>query len=386
MNQALLVTKNLGRRKLRTSLMLVAIFIAFFLYGCLECVNRAFYSTQNSAGAADRLVTVSKVNFTLPLPVNYADRIREMPGVTHVTYQSWFGGYYQDARNVLFSFAVDPKEYLEVYPNMVMPPEQRHAFLTDRIAIAAGRAVAAKYHWQVGDHLPLASNIYRKADGSHTWDFTVAAIFSSPDDSARENLVILHHDYFDETVTFGRDHANMIMFSTASPQLNDSIAKAIDARFANSAAETTTDTAAAFNRAFTAQFGNIALMISLVVGTAFAAILLIVGNTMVMAVRERTREIGVLKTLGYRGKTILAQILAESLALSLVGATLGLAAATGFIAATSHMLSGFTGGMRMSLPVLAAGVGWAVLLGLVTGAVPAWSGMQLSIATALGRR
>jgi putative ABC transport system permease protein len=386
MNQALLVAKNLGRRKLRTGLMLVAIFIAFLLYGFLECFNRAFHSTQNSASAADRLVTVSKVNFTLPLPVNYADRVREMPGVTHVTYQSWFGGYVQDPREVLFCFAVDPQDYLGVYPNMVMPPEQRHAFLTDRIAIAAGRVVAAKYHWKVGAHIPLASNIYRRHDGSHTWDVTVAAIFSVPDDSARESLVILHHDYFDETVTFGRDQVNMIIFTTSSPQLNDSIAKAIDARFANSAAETTTDTAAAFNRAFTAQFGNIALMISLVVSTAFAAILLIVGNTMVMAVRERTREIGVLKTLGYRGKTILAQILADSLALSLAGAVLGLAAATAIIATTSQMLSSLVPGIRMSLPVLAAGLGWAVMLGLVTGVIPAWTAMRLRIATALGRR
>jgi putative ABC transport system permease protein len=196
----------------------------------------------------------------------------------------------------------------------------------------------------------------------------------------------MRHDFFDETVTFGRDQVNQVIFTTVSTKRNDEIAKSVDAQFANSEAETTTDTAAAFNRAFTAQFGNIALIISLVIATAFAAILMIVGNTMVMAVRERTREIGVLKTLGFRGSTILAQILAESLLLALIGGTLGLLAAYALIAVKGRDLQGFANGIRMTASVFAGGLGWAILLGLVTGAIPAWSGMRLKIAAALGRR
>jgi putative ABC transport system permease protein len=385
MNQALLVAKNLGRRKLRTTLMLVAIFIAFFLYGALECFNRAFHSTENSA-AADRLITVNRINFTMPLPVNYSGRIRQVEGVTAVTYQSWFGGYYQDPRQPLFMFAVEPESYLAVYPAMQMPPEQRRAWLSSRTALAVGKALAAKYHWKVGDRIPIASNIYIKKDGGRAWDFEVATIFSDPDDTAREGLLLMHHDYFDETVSFGRDQVNMIALTTTSARLNDSVAKAIDALFANSEAETATDTAAAFNRAFAAQFGNIALIITLVVATAFAAILMIVGNTMVMSVRERTREIGVLKTLGFRGTTILAQILAESLLLAVVGAVLGLAAATGAVAAAARFIQGFGSNMHMTAAVILGGLAWAILLGLVTGAIPAWSGMRLQIAASLGRR
>jgi putative ABC transport system permease protein len=385
MNQALLIAKNLGRRKLRTTLMLVAIFIAFFLYGCLECFNQAFHSSERSA-AADRLVTVNRINFTMPLPVNYANRIAQMQGITAVTYQSWFGGYYQDPREVLFMFATEPESYLAVYPAIQMPPEQRRAWLSNRTGLAVGKTVAAKYHWKVGDRIPISSNIYSKKDGSHTWEFDVVAVFSDPDDPAREGLTIMRHDYFDETVTFGRDQVNQVMFTTASTKLNDAIAKTVDALFANSEAETTTDTAAAFNRAFAAQFGNIALIISLVVATAFAAILMIVGNTMVMSVRERMREIGVLKTLGFRGSTILSQILAESLLLALVGATLGLMAASGAIATMSQRMSGFVNGMHMTAGVFLGGIAWAVVLGIVTGAIPAWSGMRLQIATALGRR
>jgi putative ABC transport system permease protein len=385
MNHALLVAKNLGRRKLRTALMLVAIFIAFFLFGCLESFNHAFYSGETAA-AADRLVTVNRINFTMPLPISYVDRIRQIPGVVHVTPQSWFGGYYQDPREPLFMMATDPQAYLDVYPAVRMAPAQRQAWLTERTALAVGRVAADKHNWKVGDHIPISSNIYSRANGSHSWEFTVAAVFTSPDDPSRESMVMMHHDYFDDTVTFGRDQANMIIFTTASAKLKDSIAKAVDAGFANSPAETTTDTAAAFNRAFTAQLGNIALIISLVVATAFAAILLIVGNTMVMAVRERTREIGVLKTLGFTGATICYQILAESLLLAVTGALLGLVTAALLIKATSKMLEGFVGGMQLPPSVFAAGVGWALVLGLVTGAVPAWSGLRLRIAIALGRR
>ena len=385
MNQALLVAKNLGRRKLRTALMLVAIFIAFFLYGALECFNRAVHSSENAA-AADRLVTVNRINFTMPLPVNYSGRIRQVEGVGAVTYQSWFGGYFQDPRQPLFMFAVDPESYLAVYPSMRMPPEQRRAWLSSRTALAVGKTAADKYHWKVGDRVPISSNIYIRKDGGRAWEFDVAAIFSYPEDTAREGQLLMHHDYFDETVSFGRDQVNMIVFTTNSTRINDSVAKAVDALFANSEAETTTDTAAAFSRAFVAQFGNIAHIIPLVVATAFAAILMIVGNTMVMAVRERTREIGVLKTLGFRGATIFGQILAESLLLAVVGAALGLTAATGAVAAGSRFIQGFGSNMHMGAAVVLGGLGWAILLGLVTGAIPAWSGMRMQVAAALGRR
>jgi len=385
MNQALLVAKNLGRRKLRTILMLVAIFIAFLLYGALECFNYAFHSSENAA-AAERLVTVNRINFTMPLPVNYAGRVRQVPGVRAVTYQSWFGGYFQDQRKPLFMFAVDPESYLTVYPSIQMPAEQRQAWLSNRRGLAVGKTTAAKYGWKVGDRVPISSNIYVRKDGGRAWEFDVSAVFSDPDDTAREGLILMGHEYFDESVTFGRDQVNMLVFSTVSPKQNDAIAKSVDALFANSEAETTTDTAAAFNRAFAAQLGNIALIITLVVATAFAAILMIVGNTMVMSVRERTREIGVLKTLGFRSSTILGQILAESLLLALVGALLGLGAATGVILWAGKAIQGFGSNMHMNAAVFYGGIGWAVLLGLVTGAVPAWSGMRLQIATALGRR
>jgi putative ABC transport system permease protein len=164
MNQTLLVAKNLGRRKLRAFLMLIAICIAFFLYGFLECFNSAFHSGENSA-AADRLVTVNRINFTMPVPVNYAGRISTVPGVSAVTYQSWFGGYFQDQRQPMFMFAVDPESYLAVYPSVRMSAEQRRAWISNRTAIAVGKTTAAKYRWKVGDRVPIASNIYSRKEG-----------------------------------------------------------------------------------------------------------------------------------------------------------------------------------------------------------------------------
>ncbi len=385
MNQVLLVTKNIGRRKLRTGLLLFAIFIAFLLFGALKSFERGFYAGQNSA-ASDRLVTVNKINFTVPLPISYVDRIRDLPGVTHAAPQSFFGGYYQDPKNFVFMFATDPESYLSVYPKIALPAAQRAAWLADRRGIAVGRIVANKWGWKLGDHVPISSTIFSRSDGSHSWDFTVDAIINLPEDSQRESLVLMHHKYFDETVTFGRDTTSMVVLTTQAASLNDSIEKKIDGMFANSPYETSTDTAAAFNKAFVGQFGNIALIITLVVATAFGAILLIVGNTMVMAIRERTREIGVLKTLGFTGPAISAQILAESLLLALVGALLGLGVAALVLGLTEKITEAFVPGMRVTGSIFAAGIGWALLLGLVTGAIPAWSGLRLKIVTALGRR
>jgi len=383
MNYALLVAKNLGRRKLRTVLMLLAIFIAFLLFGALEALLHGFNVGENNA-AADRLVSVNKINFTVPLPISYLERIKGVQGVVHAIPQSWFGGYYQDPKNVLFMFATDPASYVDVYPNTSMPDAERQAWVNDRIGIAVGRVTAAKYGWKVGQHIPISSNIFSRSDGSHSWDFNIDAIFSTPD-SNREGLVLMSHKYFDETVTFAKDTTSMIVFKTTSPALNDSIEKRIDAMFANSPWETSTDTAAAFNKQFVAQLGNIALIVTLVVSTAFATILLIVGNTMVMAVRERTREIGVLKTLGFSGPVISMQVLAESLLLSLVGALLGLGAAGAIVNGMRKLLEQFVPGAAVTAPIFAAGIGVAILLGLVTGAIPAWSGLRLKIVNALAR-
>ncbi len=385
MNDFTIIWKNLFRKKLRTILMLIAIFVAFFLYGMLASVGQAFDS-PGSSDDKNRMVTLNKINFTQFLPISYYDRVLHVKGVTQASHSNWFGTYYQDKKNVIVGFAVDPKTYLSIYTEFSMPDAERNAFLADRVGLAVGRAIADKYGWKVGQTVPISSNIFSQKNGSHSWDFKVDAIFDNSKIKGRDGLMIFHYDYYNETVSFGRDNIGLIIFTTETPDINDSVAKNVDAMFANSPYETSTDTAEAFNKSFIAQLGNIKLIISLVVGAAFVTILLIVGNTMVMAIRERTKEIGVFKTLGFSGERIFSQIVAEALLLSLIGGLLGLSCAVPALLLINKISAGAISGLSVQPIVFIKGIGWMVLLGLVTAILPAWSAMRLNIVTALGRK
>ncbi len=385
MNDFTIIWKNLFRKKLRTTLMLIAIFVAFFLYGMLASVGQAFDS-PGSSDDKNRMVTLNKINFTQFLPISYYDRVARVKGVTQASHSNWFGAFFQDNKNVIVSFAVDPPTYLAIYKEFDMPDAERKAFLGDRTGLAVGRAVADKYGWKVGQTVPISSNIFSQKNGSHSWDFKIDAIFDNSKVKGRDGLMIFHYDYYNETVSFGRDNIGLIVFSTETPAINDAVAKNIDAMFANSPYETSTDTAEAFSKSFIAQLGNIKLIISLVVGAAFVTILLIVGNTMVMAIRERTREIGVFKTLGFSGQRIFTQIVAEALLLSLLGGLLGLSCAVPALLLINKISAGAISGLTVQPIVFVKGLGWMVFLGLVTAALPAWSAMRLNIVTALGRK
>ncbi len=327
MNDFFLIRKNLFRKKLRAWLMIGSILIAFGIFGVLAGFERAFNAGQDQA-AADRLVSVNKINFTQPLPYAYFNRVRGIDGVREVTHANWFGGYFQDPKNFIIVLAVEPATYMALYGNeMDFTPEMRQAFVRDRAGALVGETLATKYGWKVGDRIPIASNIFSQKSGGRIWDVNVVGIFKKKVPQMDTNFMIFQYDYFNETRSFGTDMIGWLVLRTASPDVNDKVSKAIDAMFANSTAETATDTEKAFNKAFVAQLGNIALIVTLVVSAAFVTILMIVGNTMVMAVRERTREIGVLKALGFSGPRILRLVLGESIALALIGGLPGLAIA-----------------------------------------------------------
>ncbi len=385
MNDFSIVLANLFRAKLRTSLMLVAIFFAFLIFGVLAGVQNGWDNIGNS-GADNRLVTTNKINFTQPLPISYIDRIRAVEGVEKVTYANWFGGFYQEPRNVLVTFAVDVPTYLDIYrSDFALAPAAEAAFLADRTAMVAGATLAEKNGWKVGDKIPLNSNIFtNKSTGKRVWDFTLVGLLEPVKEEANPNFVLFHHKYFNESVTFGQNTAGYALLRTVDKSVNAAVAEKIDAMFANSPAETATDTEKAFNKAFASQLGNITLIILLVVGSAFFTILMIVGNTMVMAVRERTREIGVMKTLGFRDGRIFRLVLGESLLLALLGGLPALGLAAVMLGKIRQLVA--LPGLELSPPYLALGLLFMLALGLITGLIPAWKALRLNIVTALGRQ
>jgi putative ABC transport system permease protein len=381
-----LVRKNLFRRKLRAALMIVSILIAFMIFGVLAGFYRAFTAGEDRA-AADRLITVNKINFTQPMPIAYFNRVRAVDGVRQVTHANWFGGYYQDPKNFLMTLAIEPATYFDMYRSELdIPPEQLQAFITDRSSAVIGESMARKWGWKVGDRVPVASNIFtQRSNGSHTWDFTIAGIVKGKAEQVSTDFLLFQYAYFDETRTFGKDTIGWLILQTNSPENNDRVAKTIDAMFANSIAETSTDTEKAFGKAFAAQFGNIALIVFLVVGAAFVTILMIVGNTMALSIRERTREIGVLKTLGFSGPRILRMVLGESVLLALLGGLPGLAIAALITIALRASLANIAPAFAVSPVIALEGIALMIALGLFTGVIPALNAMRLKIATALGR-
>jgi putative ABC transport system permease protein len=265
----------------------------------------------------DRLVVLNKLNLGQPLPISYYNRVAAIDGVDQISHISWFGAYYQEPKNFIAAFAVNPENWIKLRDSdFVFSPEARAAFIRERTGVLVGARMLEKWGWKVGDHIPLSNSIYTQKNGARTWDFTIVGSFTARIPQADTNIMLMGYDYFNETRSFGKDLINWLRLRTTSAAVNDRVTKAIDGMFANSAYETTTDSEKAFQKSFAAQLGNVALIVELVVGAAFVTILMIVGNAMVMTVRERAREIGVLKTLGFSGGRILRMVLGESILLA----------------------------------------------------------------------
>lgn len=380
-----LIRKNLFRKKLRTILTVFAIFMAFAIYGVLATFQNALNSGADTA-SADRLIVTNKINFTLPMPIAYASRVATVPGVKLVAHANWFGGYYQEPKNFLVALAIDPQSYLDLYPEYVLSSAQRAAFLGDRGSIIVGEALAKQFKWKIGDRIPIKSNIFRKVDNSDTWDFTVAGIMTPGAAGIDVNFVAFHYEYFKQTRSFGGDTIGWLILRTQSPKENERIGRTIDAMFANSPFETETKTEQAFNKAFTEQLGDLGFIITSIVGAAFATILLIVGNTMMLTVRERTSEIAVLKTIGFTAQRIFRLVIGESMLLAVIGGLMGLGVAYAMTLALANVFAGRIGVMAFSPGTALTGVILIVALGFLTGLLPALRAMRLDVVTALGRK
>ena len=380
-----LILANLNRRKVRTVFTVASIAVAFLLYGLLAAVKNGFEAGVELAGA-DRLITIHKVSLVQPLPQSYQARIAAVPDVALVTHSTWFGGRYQDARNVLQVAPVEPGPYLEMYPEYVIPPAEKQRWLTDRTGLLAGRSVAEKNGWKVGDRLPIRSDIYARQGGDYTWEFVLDGIFDNRDPSGDTSSLLVHYDYFDEGRAAGKGTVGWYIVRVKDSNRATQAAGAIDTLFVNSSAETKTGTEKAFIQGFAKQTGDIGAIVTSIGLAVFFTMLLVSANTMAQSVRERTKELAVMKTLGFGDGRVLALVLAESLLLTLIGGAIGILGAKLIVGRTGAMLSEYLSSFILTGPALAMGVALMALLGLASGALPAIRASRLRIAEALVRR
>jgi putative ABC transport system permease protein len=379
-----LIWSNLRRKKLRTVLTLLSIVVAFVLFGFLAAIKQALVGGVAVAGA-DRLIVRHKVSIIQFLPENYKVRMERIPGVTLATHQTWFGGIYRDPKNFFMQNPVVPEEFLEMHPEIVLPPEQKEAWLHTRTGAIVGRATANRFHWKVGDKVPIQSTIWTQPNGNRNWIFDLVGIYDGKDKRTDTTPLFLRYDYFEEArQAWGKGQVGWYTIRVQDPAQAAEVAKRVDQEFENSPAETKTEPEGAFVQGWAKQIGNIVLIVAAILGAVFFTILLVAGNTMSQAVRERTGELGVLKAIGFTNGQVVSLVLAESCLLAVLGGTLGLGLAWMIIARGDP-----TGGLlpMFLFPVrdLIAGVGISVALGVATGIFPALLAMRLRVADALRR-
>jgi len=341
---------------------------------------RAGFRQGVDVAGADRLVVVWRTGLIQPLPLPYQERIRRLPGVKHVVHATWFGGIYQEPKNFFAQFVVEPDEWLRMYPEFrVSEPEWRE-FLADRQGVVIGQKLAQRFGWKIGDRVPLKAPGYL---GGTSWEFNVRAIYRGTRPGDDEGQLWLQHKYFTEKAPrYWQGIVGWYVVRVDDPGQSLQVSKAIDAEFANSASETRTQTESAFAASFMKQMGNIEFLILAIGSIVFFTLLLVTGNTMAIAVRERTAELAVLKAIGYSDRFVLGLVLAESLLIAALGGVVGLALAYGVAGQdiTSGILPTYLSGMA-----LAAGAAVALATGFLAGVLPAVSAMRLQVAYALRR-
>jgi len=378
-----LVWTNLKRKKMRTVLTVLSILVAFMLFGYLAAIRQGFSQGIDVAGL-DRLIVRHKVSIIQMLPVAYERRIEQVEGVVDAVYQVWFGGIYQKPTNFFPQMPVDPAEYLAMYPEILLSDDQREAWLKTRSGAIAGRQIAERFGWKIGDRIPINATVWTRKGGESTWEFDLVGIYDGAEKSTDTTMFLFRYDFFDESRQFGQGLVGWFTVRIADPERAAEMAAAIDAEFANSQYETKTEAEGAFLQGFADQIGNVGLIITSIVAAVFFTILIVAGNTMAYAVRERTGELAVLKAIGFSDRGVLALVLGECFLLTAIGGGTGL-----FLGWLLVSMGDPTGG---SLPVfyvpnrdLVVGVLLIVAMAFVAGILPALQAGRLQIADALRR-
>jgi putative ABC transport system permease protein len=376
-----LILANLFRKKIRLILTLGSFAVALFLFAFLAVVKDAFNRGADVAGA-DRLITINRTSIINLIPLSYRDKILRIQGVKAVTHNNWFGGVYQDERNFFPQFVIDPENQRKVFPELIVPEDQWANFLKDRQGAIVGAKTAERFHWKIGDRVPIKTTLY----GGGSWEFNIDGIYHGKKPENDETQFWFQWDYFQEKIpSVIKGQIGWYVLRLDSPDDAVRVAKAIDDEFANSPNETKTQTESAFAANWVKQFGNIKFLILSIGAVVFFTLLLVTGNTMAISVRERTGELAVLKAIGFGDKTVLFFVLAEAITISLFGGLLGLGLAVVAVPGLAKALNGLLPSLVLSNSTLASGLGVALLVGLISGLLPGIMAMRMRVINALRR-
>jgi len=378
-----LLVRNGLTNKGRTILTMMVIAVAVVSFSLLQTAVRSYYLGVE-ASAPDRLVTRHKVSLYFELPMAYRDRIQQIAGVESVTYANWFGGYYQDPKNFFAQFAVGDS-YLDLYPEYLISPDEKKAFLSERKACVVGEKLARRYGWKVGDQIVLKGTIY---DGD--WEFVVRGIFSGRDRTTDTTPMFFRWDYLNEWVKAHRGHDSDIgwyILDIGDPGAAPKISQEIDALYADSTAQTITETEKAFQMSFVSMTGSIIVAIEVISFMVVVIVLLVMANTMMMTARERVAQYGVMKTLGFQGARLSVVVTGEAIVIALIGATAGILAAYPVIAFFGAFLEMNMGSFfpvfELGPQTVAQAIGLCVLCGLLAAVFPLLTALRTPIASAL---
>jgi putative ABC transport system permease protein len=375
-----IIWANLVRKKVRLLLTIGSFAIALFLFAFLGVVREAFGRTE--LASADRLIIINRTSIINPIPLSYRDKILRIPGVKAITHNNWFGGTYQDEKNFFPQFVIDPENQRQVVPELIVPDDQWAAFVKDREGVIVGRRTMERFHWKIGDRIPIKSTI----TNTGTWEFNIDGVYYGKRPQDDETQFWFQWDYFEERVPQGfKGNVGWYVLKVDNPDDAPRIAKAIDAEFANSPYETKTETESTFAAGWVKQFGNIRFLIVTIGTVVFFTLLLVTGNTMAISVRERTGELAVLKAIGFSDVLVLAFVLAESLVIAMVGGFLGLVLARIFVPFLSAALNGLVPVLVLSKTLLLLGILIALVVGLASGLLPGIGAMRLRVVSALRR-
>jgi putative ABC transport system permease protein len=377
-----LIFANLFRKKIRLLLTVGSFAVALFLFAFLAVVKDAFGRGADVAGA-DRLVIINRVSIIQPLPLSYRDKILRIPGVKAITHNNWFGGVYQDEKNFFPQFAIDIENQRQVIPELIVPDDQWANFVQDRRGAIAGAALAKRFGWKIGDHVPIKNSLF---GAETTWDFNIDGIYHGKRPQDDESQFWFQWDYFEERMPQNfKGNVGWYVLKLDHPDDATRVAKTIDDMFANSPYETKSETESAFAAGWVKQFGNIEFLILSIGAVVFFTLLLVTGNTMAISVRERTAELAILKAIGFTDSSVLFFVLSEALLIALFGGLIGLALAIFAVPLIASALNGLLPPLLLSYTILAAGLGFALVVGAASGLLPGIGAMRMRVVNALRR-